>query len=100
MLEKLKKRWKLKTNWDIFLVLLVFTVAGFSAKHSRFYIFDYFNLNDIHIIPWVILFVLIIVPIHQLFLFIFGYMVGKFDFFLAFEIKMMKRLGFKRFFKE
>lgn len=100
MLNRLKKRWKIKTNWDVFLILLVFTIAGFAAKHTRFLVFEHFGFNDLHIIPWLALFLLIIFPAHQLYLFLFGYLVGKFDFFLKFEIKMMKRLGFKWLFKK
>jgi hypothetical protein len=100
MLEKLKQRWKLKTNWDIFLILLVFTIAGFSAKYTRFHLFEYFGFNDLHIIPWFLLFILIIFPAHQIYLFIFGFIVGKFKFFLDFEVKLMKKIGFKWLFKK
>ena len=44
--------------------------------------------------------ILIIFPVYQLLLIIFGWLFGQFHFFWAFEKKMLSRMGFKRFFNE
>lgn len=91
MLEKLKKRWNVTSNTQLWLILLTFTITGsLSAKVSRPFCdyigLDFNNLNPV--LAW-ILRLLIILPIYQLILLIVGSLLGQFRFFWAFEKKML-----------
>lgn len=91
MLEKLKKRWNVTSNTQLWLILLTFTITGsLSAKISRPFC-DYIGLdfNSLNpVLAW-ILRLLIILPIYQLILLIVGSLLGQFRFFWAFEKKML-----------
>lgn len=95
MFEKLKKRWNVTSNTQVWLILITFTITGsLSAKVSRPFC-DYIGLdfNDLNpVLAW-ILRLIIILPIYQIILLIVGTLLGQFRFFLEFEKKM---LGIKK----
>ncbi|CEN34341.1 DUF6787 family protein [Capnocytophaga cynodegmi] len=78
MLEKLKKRWNLTSNTQVWLILITFTITGsLSAKISRPFC-DYIglNFNELNpILAW-ILRLIIILPIYQIILLIIGTLLG------------------------
>ncbi|MFK8282268.1 DUF6787 family protein [Capnocytophaga cynodegmi] len=91
MLKKLKKRWNLTSNTQVWLILITFTITGsLSAKISRPFC-DYIglNFNELNpILAW-ILRLIIILPIYQIILLIIGTLLGQFRFFWEFEKKML-----------
>ncbi|MDO4782059.1 MAG: diacylglyceryl transferase [Capnocytophaga felis] len=91
MLEKLKKRWNVTSNTQVWLILITFTITGsLSAKVSRPFC-DYIGLdfNELNpVLAW-ILRLIIILPIYQIILLIVGTLLGQFRFFWEFEKKML-----------
>lgn len=101
-MEKLKQRWGIKSNFDIILIILAFSVNGsfatFIAKPLTTFIgLDYETTNPF--VFWPIRVVLIF-AVYQTTLPLVGFIFGQFKFFWNMEKKMLKRMGFKRFFPE
>ena len=96
---KLKKRWGIDSNFQIIDIILVFAITGSSAVKLAAPICEFFGVYK-EISPayiyWPIR-ILLIFPLYQLLLVIFGWIFGQFDFFWKFEKKMLARMGFSRF---
>jgi manganese efflux pump family protein len=95
--EKLKNRWGLTSNWQVIAILLVFSVTGSSTMKVSTYVMDFIKL-DRDATEWFIYWpirILLITPIYQILLLIFGFIFGQFPFFWKFEKKMLSRFGIK-----
>jgi len=101
-MEKLKKRWGLTSNWQVVLILLVFSITGYSSLLIAKPILDLVGLAQETTNSWIYrpLRILLIFPFYQILIVMYGWLFGQFEFFWNFEKKMLKRIGFKRFFKE
>lgn len=103
-MEKLKKRWGLESNWQILVILLVFSVTGSSSVYLAAPLLDYLELDRDRFEPsflfgglaYYSLRVLLIFPIYQVLLVGFGWLFGQFRFFWNLEKKMLKRIGFAK----
>ena len=101
-MEKLKQRWGIKSNFDIILIFIAFSVNGsfatFIAKPlMKFIGLDAETTNAF--VFWPIRIILIF-AVYQTTLPLVGFIFGQFQFFWNMEKKMLKRMGFKRFFSE
>ena len=94
MIEKLKQRWNLKSNWSIIAILLVFSINGSFATWVAKPITAFFGLTLETVSPFIFwpLRILLIFPIYQLTLPIVGWFFGQFKFFWAFEKKFLSRV--------
>ncbi|MBL4644189.1 MAG: diacylglyceryl transferase [Flavobacteriaceae bacterium] len=101
-MEKLKKRWGLTSNWQVAIILLVFSITGYSSLLIAKPILNLVGLAQETTNSWIYrpLRILLIFPFYQILIVMYGWLFGQFDFFWNFEKKMLKRIGFKRFFKE
>ncbi len=98
-MNKLKERWGIATNFQLIIILLVFAVTGSSAAKLASPVVEFFGIYR-ETSPWYLYWsirILLIFPIYQILLVLFGWVFGQFDFFWAFEKKMLTRLGFGRF---
>ena len=95
MLQKLKNRWEIESNFQLILILLTFSITGSLSVMVRQPIFEYLNI-DASTSLWVKipLSLLIITPSYQILLIIVGSILGQFNFFWAFEKKMLSRFRF------
>lgn len=96
-MKKLKQRWKIESNTQLILILIVFSITGtLSARIAKPFC-DYIGLNFSELNPvlgWVLR-LIIILPIYQILLLIVGAVFGQFRFFWEFEKKMLSRMGIK-----
>jgi hypothetical protein len=96
MLNKLKQRWDVKSNLQLFIILFVFSISGSSTLFIKAFILSWFNYSpEWPVYMKVILYVLIVVPVYQLTLLTIGTLLGQFEFFWRFEKKTMRRFGIK-----
>ena len=93
-MRKLKERWQIDTNWQLFVVFLVFAVTGSTAAKFAGPLTEAIGLtNDAGwYIYWPVR-ILIIFPIYQVLLVFFGWLFGEFEFFWKFEKKMLRYTG-------
>ncbi|MCK9480873.1 MAG: prolipoprotein diacylglyceryl transferase [Bacteroidia bacterium] len=90
--EKLQQRWKVDTLWDVIAILIVFTLTGFSVVYLK----HLFGIGAISPMYYRIAFYILILFLYQIVLLFWGFIFGKFRFFLEFEKKMFRRI-FKMF---
>src|SRR5690606_5485018 len=93
MFEKLKRRWDVKSNFQIILILLVFSITGsVSAWVSKPFV-EWIGLSELPIPNWLLLIIrlIIIFPFYNVLLLVVGTIFGQFKFFWAFERKMFSR---------
>ncbi|HBX66800.1 MAG: prolipoprotein diacylglyceryl transferase [Balneola sp.] len=93
ILQKLKERWGISSNMQVFVILIVFSCTGFTALYARRFIFDLLGIaeNDpfwFKAIVWLVT----ILPLYNIVLLIYGALFGQWDFFWGFFKKMISRL--------
>jgi hypothetical protein len=93
-LKKLKKRWNIETNRQLFIIFLVFAITGSSAAKLAAPLTDFFEIKKE--MGWYVYWpfrIVIILPIYQVLLVFFGWVFGEFQFFWNFEKKMLRGMG-------
>jgi len=90
-----KERWNIKSNWQVFVILVVFAITGSSAAFLSKPILTFFGVVKGSVSNWIYypLYILLIFPIYQVLLVGFGFIFGQFTFFWTFEKKMLKQMG-------
>jgi hypothetical protein len=93
-----KERWNIKSNWQVFVIILVFAVTGSTAAMISKPILHWLGISKEthHILLYSLLYIVIIFPVYQLLLVGIGFLFGQFKFFWTFEKKMLRslKLGF------
>ncbi|PQJ74193.1 DUF6787 family protein [Polaribacter gangjinensis] len=102
MLEKLKERWEISSNWSIVAILIVFAINGSFAAWVAKPVTNFLGISPQNMYPWLYwtLRILLVFPIYQITLPIVGWLFGQFQFFWAFEKKFLSRLGFGFLFRK
>ena len=101
-LNYLKAKWNIESNIQFFIIMLVFSITGSLALLVAKPILVFTGINPVNTSLWIYILVRIIIlfPIYQVLILIVGWLFGQFSFFWNFEKKILKRLGFNRFFKD
>jgi hypothetical protein len=100
-MNKLKDRWGIDSNWQLFIILLVFAITGSSAAKLASPVIGLIGITQENT-HWALYWaarIFLIFPIYQVLLVLFGWIFGQFQFFWAFEKKMLARLGLSRVLK-
>ena len=98
-MRKLKEKWRIDSNFQLVIILIVFSVTGSIAVWIAKPLLDFVGLDRTTLSPWVFwpIRISIIFPIYQVLIVVIGALFGQFKFFWNFEKKMLVRLGFKSF---
>lgn len=93
--NKLKARWGVETNSQVVVILIVFSLTGFSTLYAHNFI-DYLLgvNNDTQLWIKIIIFLFLVMPIFSLLLFIWGTLLGQRKFvteFLKYKIGLLFR---------
>ena len=93
--QKLKKRWDIESDWQVAIILLVFSLTGFTFIFISPYIDELFGLSDDDPL-WlkIVVFVVVTLPIYNVLLIIWGTLLGQYRFFKNFIIKFFSRILF------
>ena len=101
-MKKLKERWGISSNWQIFVILVVFSITGSSSLYITRPMLDFLGLvkeNFEHsvgaLIFYYIVRIILILIVYQFLLLIFGWIFGQYAFFWGIVKKMLIRVGFK-----
>jgi len=97
-MKNLKKRWGITSNYQIIVILIVFSITGSASLYVARPIIKQLGITkeNLPLIVYWILFVLISFVAYQVLLVLFGWLFGQFDFFWKMEKKMIRRLGLKQ----
>ena len=97
-MRNFKQRWNISSNWQFFVIVLVFALTGSSAAMISKPILNWLGISKEthHIALYLLLYILIIFPIYQVLLVSIGFLFRQFQFFWSFEKKMLRsmKLGF------
>ncbi len=101
LFTKLYDRWKVKARWELIALFLVFAITGSTAGKLSDPLMQLLGLDRDTTSGWLYwpVRIIIIFPIYQILLVIFGWLFGQFAFFKEFAIKMASRMGFGFLFK-
>ncbi len=91
-LNKLQTRWKVNTLSQVILILIVFACTGFTVLFIKQPLFEYWFPNGekplwASVIYWIVIF-----PVYNLFLLVYGFVFGQFRFFWDFEKRFFSRI--------
>jgi Na+-driven multidrug efflux pump len=84
MFEKLKKRWELKSSWQVVLVLIVFACTGFTVMLLKEPIVSLFVTEEEENWIFSLTYYLLILPLYLIILLAYGFIFGQAKFFIGF----------------
>ncbi|MCE2957067.1 MAG: hypothetical protein LW841_07920 [Flammeovirgaceae bacterium] len=91
-LDKLQTRWKVGSLFQVMLILIVFACTGFTVLFLKRPLFAYlFADGEIHLYASIVYYVLIL-PVYNVFLLMYGFVFGQFKFFWEFEKRFFSRI--------
>ena len=100
-MSDLKKRWGIESNFQLTIIFIVFAITGSASAWLSKPFCYWLGITKSDLGYWFTpVRLLLIFPIYQVLLVLIGFIFGQFQFFWAFEKKMLKRMGFGFVFKE
>jgi hypothetical protein len=82
-----------QSGWQVWMILLVFALTGTSVMYLKKFLFGWIGIDDATpLYIRILLSVLVIFPLYQVLLLMYGWLLGQFSFFWKFEKKMLQRL--------
>lgn len=99
-MKGLKQRWGIASNFQLTIIIIVFAITGSASAwlSKPFCLWLGITKQDLGL--WFTpIRLLLIFPIYQVLLVVIGFVFRQFNFFWAFEKKMLKRMGFGFLFK-
>ncbi len=83
--DRLKKKWEIRSNYQFWLIMLIFAVTGTSVLFTKPLIFDLLGITDsLHFFLYALLYLLIITPVYFISLLLIGSLFGQYRFFNRF----------------
>lgn len=100
-MKKLKKRWKVESNFQLTIIFIVFAITGSTSAWISKPVCIWLGILKEDFGFWhTPIRLLIVLPLYQILLVIIGFLFGQFKFFWAFEKKMLRSMGLGFLFKE
>ena len=93
VMNQLKAKWEIESNAQLIIIFIVFAVTGSTASKIAAPVVHFFGIySETYPILYWPLRIILIFPLYQVLLILFGWIFGQFKFFWTFEKKMLKRL--------
>ena len=94
-MNKLKQRWNITSNFQFFIILLVFAITGSTSALIAKPILAFIGITKETVSLWLYypLYIIIILPFYKILLLLFGTLAGQHTFFWNFIKKMLDRMG-------
>ena len=94
-MNKLKQRWNITSNFQFFIILLVFAITGSISALIAKPILTFIGITKESVSIWLYypLYIIIILPIYKVLLLLIGTLAGQRNFFWNFIKKMLDRMG-------
>ena len=91
LIDKLKSRWGIESTFQVFIILIVFACTGFTALYARKFVFGMLGItDDFPFWQRAVIWVFTILPLYNVFLYVYGVIFGQREFFTMF---LKKTLG-------
>ncbi len=100
-MKRLKAKWQIESNWQLFVIFVVFAITGSSSAKFAGPVTEFFGITKDFgwYIYWPVR-IIVIFPVYQVLLVFFGWLFGEYEFFWEFEKKMLRILGLGFIFKK
>ena len=95
-INKLQDRWNLKSVGQVIVVLTVFALTGFTVLFLKKPVVAFFTNLEEPSIWFSIAYYVLILPIYNVILLIYGFVFGQFQFFWSFEKRSFNRMFGKK----
>lgn len=95
-IRKMQDKWGLKSLWQVILVLIVFSCTGFTVLFIKNPILQLISGGAEREWWMTVIYIILILPIYNIILLIYGFIFGQFAFFWKYEQKMLKRFGYRK----
>jgi len=93
-MSRLKERWGIQSNFQFAIVFIVFAITGSSSAWLSKYACMWLGITKEDLGFWFTPFrLLMIFPLYQVLLVLIGFLFGQFQFFWAFEKRMLRGMG-------
>lgn len=107
MFNRLKNKWGVDSNYQLFIIFVVFGITGSLSVKLALPLLEFFSIDKemfqsvfLGSFWYWTLRILIVFPVYQVLLLVVGTLFFQFRFFWNFEKKILKRIGFKKFFND
>jgi hypothetical protein len=90
-LQRLQSKWKLESIFQVVMVLIVFAFTGFTILFIKNPILGFFGVEKGGFVN-TLLYLLLVLPLYQVFLLIYGFIFGQFKFFWEKEKQIVRRI--------
>ncbi len=84
-IDRLQTRWKVRSGLQVFIILLVFACTGFTVLFIKRPLFEYWFPTGAKPMWASALYWILIFPVYNMILLLYGFVFGQFHFFLKFE---------------
>jgi len=92
-LNRLQTKWNLKSLTQVILILIVFALTGFTILFIKKPIFDFLGVSMERGGFWkTVLYLLLVLPLYQIILLMWGFVFGQFSFFWEKETQFFRRI--------
>tara|TARA_B100000989_G_C19495410_1_gene451767 strand:+ start:699 stop:986 length:288 start_codon:yes stop_codon:yes gene_type:complete len=91
----MKKFFKVQSNFQLFIILIVFAITGSLSLYFSEFILNFLNVNQNNMnnfFYWTLR-ILILFPVYQFLLIFIGTLFGQFSYFWEFEKKFLRKIG-------
>jgi hypothetical protein len=94
-LQRLQSKWQLKSLTQVLLVLLVFACTGTTILLIKNPLLAFFGIEkgSDHGLRNTIAYLLLVLPLYQIMLLMYGFIFGQFQFFWEKEKQLVQRIG-------
>ena len=91
----MKKLLKVNSNFQLLIILIVFAITGSLSLYLSEFILNFLNVNqnNMNLLIYWLLRILILFPVYQFLLILIGTLFGQFSYFWKFEKKFLKKIG-------
>nr|WP_297917862.1 DUF6787 family protein [uncultured Allomuricauda sp.] len=93
--KKLAHKWPVAQRWEMIAIFIVFAITGSISGKLAGPFTEFLGIQRENVSGWIFWTarIVLIFPIYQVLLILFGWLFGQFQFFWNFEKKMLKRMG-------
>ena len=94
-LQGLQTKWKLESLFQVVMILVVFACTGFTILFVKNPILDFFGVERGGERSFIntVLYLILVLPLYQIFLLIYGFIFGQFKFFWEKEKLIFRRIA-------
>jgi hypothetical protein len=91
-IDKLQTRWKVGSSKQVFIILTVFACTGFTVFFLKKPLFQYLFDGAPRPLWASVVYYILILPVYNIILLIYGFILGHFKFFWEFEMRFFNRI--------